>query len=138
MISNVKFIIAAVVALVIVTSVVCVYIYIDRLNDKITDLNVTISNQKNEIDGLNSHIETLNNNIDVLQKNVQSFREAMTVTSDYVNTVEQAHTDEEIVKQQIYEEVLVNDEARDWFNEKLPDDLLSIINQRAATGVCNN
>lgn len=136
--TKIKIIISAIITLIIVTSVVCLYIYINSLNDKISDLNVTIANQKNEISNLNHHIDSLNHNIDILQKNVESFHEAMAVTDNYVNAVEKAHSDEAELKQQIYEEVLVNDEARDWFNEKLPDNLLDLLNQHASDGLCNH
>ena len=54
-----KLIIAAIVFVVIVTSVISVYVYIYNLNKTINEMSVTITNQKNEIDTLKCSIDSL-------------------------------------------------------------------------------
>lgn len=117
---KVKFVVIAVIALVIIVSVVCLYVYIDNLNDQVSDLNATVENQKSEID-------LLNRNIDHLQKNVESLHSSLEITSDYIKSIKQIHSDESIVKQAIYDEVVSDPETNDWYNESLPESITSII-----------
>lgn len=118
---KVKLIVIALVSLAIVVSVICLYVYIDNLNDEISDLNVKVLDQE-------SHINLLNRNIDSLQKNVESLHSSLEITSDYINNLKQIHADESVVKQAIYDEVVSDPETNGWYNEALPDSITSIIN----------
>lgn len=138
MITKIKLAAAVIVLVAVITSVVCMYVYINKLNNKITDFNVIIANQKNEIELLNNHIDDLSKNIDLLKSNVDLLKNTLSVTSNYVSTVEKAYSDEDALKQTIYEETISNEEVRDWFSEKLPDDLLDLLNTHSYNSVCNN
>ena len=128
---KVKIIIAVIVVLIIVVSVTGLFVYINHLNNKISDLNVTIDEQ--------SHvIETLQNEVDSLNTNLIVYHETLNTISDYIENVEKLKSNDSAVKQAIYEEVISNPESMEWFNEKLPDNIASIINDRAADGMCNN
>lgn len=129
--TKVKIIIAVIVVLIIVASVVGLFVYINHLNNKISDLNVTINEQ--------SHvIETLQNEVDSLNTNLIVYHETLSTISDYIENVEKLKSNDSAIKQAIYEEVISNPESMEWFNEKLPDNIISIINDRAADGMCNN
>ena len=133
-----RVIVLAVVALLIIAFYVGLYIYINHLNNKIASLNVVIANQNNEIEDLNGRIETLNCSIDTLEKDIESFRSTLNITSDYVKKVEKTLSDEDVLKQAIYEETISNEEVRDWFSEKLPNDLFDLLNTSSINGMCNN
>lgn len=121
----------AIIVVVIVTSIICVYVYINSLNNTIAEMSVTITDQKNEID-------TLKCNIDSLNKEIESLDSVITVTDDYITSIKQINDEDASVKQAIYEQVISNEEVKDWFSESLPDDLLSIINSDADLGVCED
>lgn len=129
--TKVKIIIAVIVVLIIVAFVTGLFVYINHLNNKISDLSVTIDEQ--------SHvIETLQNEVDSLNTNLIVYHETLSTISDYIENVEKLKSNDSAVKQAIYEEVLSNPDSMEWFNEKLPDNIISIINDRAADGMCNN
>lgn len=129
--TKVKIIIAVIVVLIIVASVTGLFVYINHLNNKICDLNVTVDEQ--------SHvIETLQNEVDSLNTNLIVYHETLSTISDYIENVEKLKSNDSAIKQAIYEEVISNPESMEWFNEKLPDNIISIINDRAADGMCNN
>ena len=126
-----KLIIAAIVFVVIVTSVISVYVYIYNLNKTINEMSVTITKQKNEIDTLKCSIDSLN-------KEIESHNKVLAVTDDYITGIKQTNDKDVSVKQAIYERVISNEEVKDWFSESLPDDLLSIISSDADLGVCKD
>ena len=126
-----KIIITAIVFVAVVTSVVSIYVYISRLNNSINKMSVTITNQANEIDSLKYNIESLS-------KEVESLDSVISVTNDYISSIKQINDEDASVKQAIYEQVISNEEVKDWFNENLPDDILAIINSDAALRVCEN
>lgn len=126
-----KLIIAAIIFVVIVTSVISVYVYINSLNKTINEMSVTITNQANEIESLKCNIESLN-------KEIESLDNVIAVTDDYISSINQIKDEDTSVKQAIYEQVISNEEVKDWFSETLPDDLLAIINSDANLGVCEN
>jgi len=129
--TKVKIIIAVIVVLISIASVVGLFVYINHLNNKISDLNVTVDAQ--------SHvIETLQNEVDSLNTNLIVYHETLNTISDYIENVEKLKSNDSAIKQAIYEEVISNPESMEWFNEKLPDNIISIINDRAADGMCNN
>lgn len=118
--TKIKIILAAVAALIIIVSVICVYAYISKLNKTISDMSVTIAEQKNEIDSLNRNIESL-------EKNIDSLHNTINITSDYIENLKQIHSDESIVKQAIYEEVMSDPVSGDWYHQELPENILKII-----------
>lgn len=129
--TKVKIIIAVIVVLIIVASVTGLFIYINHLNNKITDLETTINEQ--------SHIiETLQNEVGSLNTNLIVYHETLSTISDYIENVEKLKSNDSAIKQAIYEEVISNPESMEWFNEKLPNNISAIINDRAADGMCNN
>lgn len=129
--TKIKIIITAIISLIIVVSVICLFVYINYLNNKISELEITTIEQAHTI-------EVLQNNINTLNINLNTYHETLNTVSDYIESIEQFKSNDSAVKQAIYEEVLSNPESMDWFNEKLPDNIISIINDRAADGMCNN
>lgn len=128
---KVKIILAAIAFVVIVASVISIYVYISKLNDTVNEMSVTITNQSNEIDLLKSNIESLN-------KEIESLDSVISVTNDYISSIKQINDEDISVKQAIYEQVISNEEVKDWFNENLPDDILVIINNDADIGMCED
>lgn len=128
---KIKLIIAAVVSLVIIVSIAGLFIYINSLNNKISELEANSVEQMHTIETLQSDIDSLNTNITV-------YHETLNTISDYIENLEKLKLNDSAVKQAIYEEVISNPESMEWFNEKIPDNLISIINDRAANGMCNN
>lgn len=128
---KVKIILAAIAFIVIVASVISIYVYISKLNDTVNEMSVTITNQSNEIDLLKSNIESLN-------KEIESLDSVISVTNDYISSIKQINDEDISVKQAIYEQVISNEEVKDWFNENLPDDILVIINNDADIGMCED
>ena len=129
--TKVKVIILAVTALIIIISAVCIFVYINHLNNKISDLSVTIENQSNEISRLQC-------NIDSLESEVNTLHETIDITNNYISNIEKVKSDEDVVKQAIYEEVISDEETKDWFNEKLPAGIINIINDAANDGMCKD
>lgn len=118
--TKVKIIIAVIVVLIIVASVTGLFIYINHLNNKITDLETTINEQ--------SHIiETLQNEVGSLNTNLIVYHETLSTISDYIENVEKLKSNDSAIKQAIYEEVISNPESMEWFNEKLPDNIMQIL-----------
>lgn len=129
MITKIKIIAAAVIILATIVSIICIYVYINNLNSKITDLNVTIAEQNNEIQALGCQI-------DVLEKNVESFRETINITNDYINNIERIREDESTIKQEIYQEVINDEEAKNWFEETIPNSLVDVLLRHADDELC--
>lgn len=129
--TKVKIIVAVVIVLVLVVFTAGLFIYINHLNNKITELETVTVEQSHTI-------ETLQSNIDDLNSNLESYHATLVTISDYMSDVEKLKSSESAIKQAIYEEVISNPDSLEWFNEKLPDNIISIINDRAADGMCNN
>lgn len=129
--TKIKIIITAIISLIIIVSVICLFVYINHLNNKISELETTTIEQAHTI-------EILQNNINTLDINLNTYHETLNTVSDYIENIKQFKSSDSAVKQAIYEEVISNPDSMDWFNEKLPDNLTSIINDRAANGMCNN
>lgn len=128
---KVKLIIAATVSLIIIVSIAGLFIYINSLNSKISELEANSAEQIHTI-------ETLQNDIDSLNTSITVYHETLNTVSDYIENLEKLKLNDSAIKQAIYEEVISNPESMEWFNEKIPDNLISIINDRAANGMCNN
>lgn len=120
MISKVKLVAVVVSALIIVTSIVCLFVYINKLNNEIADLNVTVSEQESQIDQLNCNIQSL-------EKNLESVYATMNITNEYIDSLKQIHDNETTAKQEIYNEIITNEESKDWYNTPIPDGILSIM-----------
>lgn len=129
--TNVKIIISVVIVLIAIVGTICIFVYISHLNNKISDLSVTIENQSNEISRLQC-------NIDSLESEVSTLHETINITNNYISNIEKAKSDEDAVKQAIYEEVISNEETRDWFNEKLPARIINLINDANNDGMCKD
>jgi peptidoglycan hydrolase CwlO-like protein len=127
---KIKLIIAAAVALLIITSVVSVFVYINHLNNKITDLNVTLEEQNNEIKALNCQIDSL-------EKNVESLHETMNITNDYIENLEKTRQDEMALKDEVYQTITEDPEAKDWYNTEIPDSLLEVLLRESASYTCD-
>lgn len=128
---KIKLIIAAIIVLVTVVTVVSIFVYISHLNNKITDLNVTIAEQSNQIDALNCQIDSL-------EKNVESFRETINITNDYIENLEKVRLEEMNVKQEVYETIVEDPAAKEWYDEQLPDSLLQILMKETNELTCTD
>jgi uncharacterized coiled-coil protein SlyX len=129
--TKVKIIIAVVIVLILVVFTAGLFIYINHLNNKITELETVTVEQSHTI-------ETLQSNIDDLNSNLESYHATLVTISDYMSDVEKLKSNESAIKQAVYEEVISNPDSLEWFNERLPENIISIINDRAADGMCNN
>lgn len=131
MISKIKLIICAIISLAVIASIISVFVYINNLNSKITDLNVTLADQRNEIKALNCKIESI-------EKNVESFRETISITNNYIENIEKVHREEITTKQEVYDAVVKDPAAKDWYNEPLPNSLVGIIMNETRDLVCSD
>ena len=129
--TKVKIIIAVVIVLVLIVFTAGLFIYINHLNNKITELETVTVEQSHTI-------ETLQSNINELNSNLESYYATLITISDYMSDVEKLKSNESAIKQAVYEEVISNPDSLEWFNERLPENISSIINDRAADGMCNN
>ena len=118
--TKVKIIITAIIILISVVSVICIYVYINHLNNRITDLSVVVAEQKNEIEALNCQIDSL-------EKNVESVKNTLDITNDYISNIEKLRNDEANKKQEIYEEVMKDEESQQWYSQAIPDPIISIL-----------
>jgi hypothetical protein len=128
---KIKLILAAIIVLVTVVTVISIFVYINSLNNKITDLNVTVAEQQNEIQALNCQIDSL-------EKNVESFRETINITNDYIENIEKVRQEEMNVKQEVYETIVEDPVAKEWYDEPLPNSLLDILMKETNDLTCNN
>lgn len=118
---NYKIIVISIVTILVAGLIT--YIYIDSLNDKIADLKVELSDKDNTINSLTRNIELLNTQ-------VESLSNTITITDDYIGEIAEIRSEEDVIKNAIYEEVLNDetDEIKNWLNERLPDNIITIIN----------
>lgn len=126
---RIKLIICVVVLVTIVTSVISLFIYINYLNNKITDLNTVIINQSVQIDSLNYQVNSL-------ELNVASFKETIAITNNYLNSVEASRIDEMNTKQSIYETITTDKNANDWYNSEIPQSLLNSLMRNIDDATC--
>lgn len=131
MTSKIKLIICAVISLAVIAAIISVFIYIRHLNNKITDLNVTLADQRNEIKALNCQIESI-------EKNVESFRETINITNDYIENIEKVRQEETTTKQEVYNTIVKDKVAKDWYDELLPNSLVDIIMNETSDLVCSD
>lgn len=131
MTSKIKLIIGAAISLAVIAAIISVFVYISNLNNKITDLNVTLAEQRNEIQALNCQIDSL-------EKNVESFRETINITNDYIENIEKIRKEETATKQEVYETIVKDQDAKDWYNETLPNSLVDIIMNETNNLVCSD
>jgi len=128
---KIKIILAAIAILIIVTTIICFFVYINSLNNKISDLNVTITEQNNQIAALNCQVESL-------EKNVESFRETLNITNDYIENIERVRQEEMNTKQEIYETIVEDPIAKEWYDTELPDSLLDVLMKETNNLTCDN
>ena len=131
MTSKIKLIICAVISLAVIAAIISVFVYISHLNNEITDLSITLAEQRNEIQALNCQIESL-------EKNVESFRETINITNDYIENIEKVRQEETTTKQEVYDTVVKDPAAKDWYNEPLPNSLVGIIMNETRDLVCSD
>lgn len=131
MTSKIKLIIGAVISLAVIVAIISVFVYINNLSNKVTDLNVTLTEQRNEIQALNCQIESL-------EKNVESFRETISITNDYIENIEKVHQKETTTKQEVYDTIVKDQVAKDWYDEPLPNSLVDIIMNETSDLVCSD
>ena len=131
MTSKIKLIIGAVISLAVIAAIISVFVYINKLNSKITDLNVTLTEQRNEIQALNCKIDSI-------EKNVESFRETINITNDYIENIEKIRKEETATKQEVYETIVKDQVAKDWYDESLPNSLVDIIMNETSNLVCSD
>ena len=128
---KIKLIISAAVVFAVIATIIGTFIYINSLNNKITDLNVTLTEQQNEIQALNCQIDSL-------EKNVESFREAINITNDYIENLEKVRQEEMSVKQEIYETIVEDPVAKEWYDEPLPDSILELLRGSPSNLTCGD
>ena len=131
MTSKIKLIVCAIIALAVIISIISVFVYISHLNNEINDLNVTMAEQRDEIQALNCQIDSL-------EKNVESFRETINITNDYIENIEKIRQEETATKQEVYETIVKDQDAKDWYNEHLPNSLVGIIMNKTNDLVCSD
>ena len=122
-ISKIKPIILAILGIGLVVTYIVVYIYINNLKSKVDNLNNTVVEQSKQI-------EQLNKNIDLMRININSYKNTISITDDYISSINKINSDELAIKKAINNEI-VNDEdnsIKEWLNEKIPDNLIHIIN----------
>lgn len=129
-ISKVKTLILSVVGALFVVSCVAVFIYIKVLNQRIDKLNDTVTSQEKEIEGLSSQIKSL-------ESNIESFRNTLNTTNDYINKIKEIQQSDAETKSLIYKEVISNEDTKEWYDRRLPDNIISIING-THDGVCKD
>ena len=131
MTSKIKLIIGAVISLAVIAAILSVFVYISNLNNKITDLNVTLAEQRDEIKALNCQIDSLKNN-------VESFRETINITNDYIENIEKIRKEEITTKQEVYKTIVEDQASKDWYDEPLPNSLVDIIMNETNNLVCSD
>ena len=131
MTSKIKLIVCAIISLAVIISIISVFVYISHLNSKINDLNVTMVEQRNEIKALNCQIDSI-------EKNVESFRETIKITNDYIENIEKVRQEETTTKQEVYETIVKDKVAKDWYDEPLPNSLVDVIVNETNNLVCSD
>lgn len=131
MINRTQLIFGSGIVIVVVVYIVTVMGIIDNLKGEIKTLTTTVTQQDNEI-------RLLNNNITTLQKNISAITETINITNDYILKTESFRKNEAVKKDKVYDAVVKNEEARDWYQSALPADIVNIINDAAKSGVCKN
>ena len=131
MTSKIKLIVCAIISLAVIISIISVFVYISHLNSKINDLNVTMTEQRNEIKALNCQIVSI-------EKNVESFRETINITNDYIENIEKVRQEETTTKQEVYETIVKDQDAKDWYDGPLPNSLVDIIMNETNNLVCSD
>ena len=131
MTSKIKLIVCAIISLAVIISIISVFVYISHINSKINDLNITLSEQRDEIKALNCQIDSL-------EKNVESFRETINITNDYIENIEKIRQEETTTKQEVYETIVKDHVAKDWYDEPLPNSLVDVIVNETNNLVCSD
>ena len=122
-ISKIKLIILAILGIGLVITYIVVYIYINNLKSKVDNLNNTVVEQYKQI-------EQLNKNIDLMRININSYKNTISITDDYISSINKINSDELNNKNAINNKIVNNENnsIKEWLNEKIPDNLIHIIN----------
>lgn len=115
----------------IISTIISLFVYINKLNNEITNLNVTITNQEQTI-------TQLNNNIQSLEMNLTAIYNTINITNDYIENIEKVHQKEVIAKQEIYETIVEDPVTKEWYDEQLPNALLNILMKETNSFTCDN
>lgn len=128
---NIRLVFIALTIIAVVVTTVCTFIYIGHLNKEIKDLNVTLSEQSNRIDELNCQIGSL-------EKHIDSFKETVAITNSYIENLEKAHAEEALVKQDVFNTVTNDPNAKEWYEEEMPSSLIEILLRESKDLTCSN
>ena len=129
-ISKARTLILSVVGILFALSCVAVFIYIKVLDQRIDRLNDTVTSQEKEIEGLSCQIKSL-------KSNIESFRNTLNTTNDYINKIKEIQRGDTETKSLIYKEVISDEDTKEWYDRKLPNNIISIING-THDGVCKD
>lgn len=105
---------------IIISTIISLFVYINKLNNEITNLNVTITNQEQTI-------TQLNNNIQSLEMNLTAIYNTINITNDYIDQLSQLYSKESTIKQEIYNEVIKDENTSNWYNATVPDSIINIL-----------
>lgn len=126
---KIKIILIAITIIAVITSIICLFIYIGSLNNDISDLNVIITEQRNEIQSLHCQMDSL-------EKDVDSMHETINITNDFISNIEIIHETEDSIKEDIYDEVMNNEESQDWYNTPISPGILDILMNNTSGEMC--
>ena len=129
-INKARTLILSVVGILFALSCVAVFIYIKVLDQRIDRLNDTVTSQEKEIEGLSCQIKSL-------ESNIESFRNTLNTTNDYINKIKEIQRGDTETKSLIYKEVISDEDTKEWYDRKLPNNIISIING-THDGVCKD
>ena len=121
---SLKIKIAAVVGIVITIVVSVVMIYVGYLKNKVDSLTTIISEQERNINQLNTQIDSIN-------KNVKALNETINITSEYIDNLERARLQEISIRDNIYNALDTDNDAKDWYDSQLPPTLLQVLIKNA-------
>jgi peptidoglycan hydrolase CwlO-like protein len=105
---------------IIISTIISLFVYINKLNNEITNLNVTVTNQEQTI-------TQLNNNIQSLEMNLTAIYNTINITNDYIDQLGQLYSKESTIKQEIYNEVIKDENTSNWYNTEIPDNLINAL-----------
>lgn len=126
---KVKIILIVIAIIIIVTSIICSFVYVSHLNSEIKDLNVLITEQHNEIQSLHCQIDSL-------EKDIDSMHETINITNDFISNLETIHEEENNLKQDIYQEIINDEESHDWYNTPVAPGLIDLLIKNSNDMTC--
>lgn len=115
----------------LIISIVSLIVVTKSKNMSIEELNKDLDSMTLENQSLSKKIIDLNNLNHYMEVSVDS-------VCDFETKVETIQSDKDSLKEVIYEEVISNEEASDWFNEKVPDNLKLALADALNGRMCDN